>query len=313
MPRCEAALSPYSKGYQMENEEVTNPAEEVAVSDAPTPEVTDESETELLGDETSDESAEEEITEEFIDIEKDGKTYKVPKSIEDLLMFQKDYTQKTQTLAEQRRELEAQRQATQWEAETKEALFHEKAQLVTVQQRLAQFRDVNWQALAQQDMQQYAVLQAEYTQLKDVHDGLSRHVEGREAELAQHREQSRSTALTKALEVLNKPDPSLGWDGKFDADKRSTLTKFGMQLGFTNEELTNTSHPRMIQTLNLARIGYEALQKQAATLKKQQPQATPVPQVKSGKSRPGVFNPDTLPPEQWVKWREKQIAKNRAS
>jgi hypothetical protein len=312
MPRCEAALSQYCKGNPMENEEVTNPAEEAVESSAPTPEVTDESEADELLEADADESAAE-PDEEFIDIEKDGKTYKVPKSIEDLLMFQKDYTQKTQTLAEQRRELEAQRQATQWEAETKEALFNEKAQLVTVQQRLAQFQDVNWQAIAQQNPQQYVAARAEYDQLKEVHDGLSRHVEGREAELAQHREQSQATALTRAVEHLNKPRPDVGWDGKFDADKRSTLTKFGMQLGFTNEELTNTSHPLMIQTLNLARIGYEALRKQAATLKTQQPQANPVPQVKSGKSRPGVFNPDTLPPDQWVKWREKQIAKNRAS
>jgi hypothetical protein len=228
-------------------------------------------------------------------------------------MFQKDYTQKTQTLAEQRRELEAQRQATQWEAETKDALFQEKAQLLSVRQRLSQFQDVNWQALAQQDMQQYVSAQAEYTQLKDVHDRLSGHVEGRESELAAHREQETATALTKAFEHLNRPNPSLGWDGKFDADKHRNLTKFGMQLGFSNEELTNTSHPLMIQTLNLARIGYEALRKQSATLKTQQPQANPVPQVKSGKSRPGVFNPDTLPPDQWVKWREKQIAKNKAS
>ena len=76
----------------MDDNEVTNPAEAFAPSDTPTPEVTDEApDQELLGDETSDESAEDETpTEEFIDIEKDGKTYKVPKSIEDLLMFQKD-------------------------------------------------------------------------------------------------------------------------------------------------------------------------------------------------------------------------------
>ena len=229
----------------MENEEVTNPAEEVAASDTPTPEVTDESEAELLGDETSDESAEE-TPEEFIDIEKDGKTYKVPKSIQDLLMFQKDYTQKTQTLAEQRRELEAQRQAVQWEQETTNALFREKAQLATVSERLEQFQNVNWQQLAQQDMQQYAVLQAEYTQLTDFHERLSGHVEGRQAELAAYREQTSANALAKALEHLNKPNPTVGWDGKFDAGKRQALTEFGMKLGFTNEELSNTSHPLMI-------------------------------------------------------------------
>jgi len=295
----------------MENEAVTNPAEEVATSDTPTPEVTEAPDQEFLGDDDADESAAETNAEDFIDLEKDGKTYKVPKAVEDLLMFQKDYTQKTQTLAEQRREFEAQRQAMQWEAETKEALFNEKAQLQTVRQRLEQFQGVNWAALAQQDLQQHAVLQAEYTQLRDYHDRLSGHVEGREAELASYREQSTQTALTKAVEHLSKPKPDLGWDGKFDADRRSALTKFGLQLGFTNEELSNTSHPLMIQTLNLAKIGYEALKKQTSTLK-QQPQANPVPQVAAGKSRSGTADPDKLPVDQWVKWRERQIAKNRA-
>lgn len=218
----------------MENDAVTNPVE----AEAPTPEVTPD-EVPLAAEDAEnpadDDGEAPEQEEEYLDIEKDGKTYKVPKSIEDLLMFQKDYTQKTQTLAEQRRELEAQRQATDWEAQTRQELFHEEAQLLTVSQRLENFRDVNWQALAQNDPQGYMVAQAEYTQLKDIADRLSGHVEGRRSELAALREQTSANALSKAMQHLNKPNPALGWDGKFDADKRASLTKFGIELGFTNE------------------------------------------------------------------------------
>lgn len=295
------------------NETATNPATEAPETDAPEQEV--EPNDEPLAAEDADEADEDgeapEPEEEFIDIEKDGKTYKVPKSVEDLLMFQKDYTQKTQTLAEQRRELEAQRQATEWEAQTRAELFQEEAQLYTVSQRLAQFQNVNWQALAQQDMQSYVAMQAEYTQLRDYADRLSGTVEGRKSELAAKREHDMQSSLHRAVEHLNKPRPDVGWDGKFDADKRASLTKFGMELGFTNEELTNTSHPLMIQTLNLARIGYETLRKQSATLKAKPVEAKPVPQVANGKTRTGPVNPDRLSPEEWVKWRNRELAKKQ--
>ena len=296
----------------MEMNEATNPAPEAEEVEAP--EVETEETLAAEPDENADEDGEAPPEEEE-ELDLDGEKLRLNKALAEKIkagfMKNSDYTQKTQTLAEQRRELEAQRQATEWEAQTRQELFREEAQLMTVSQRLEQFQGVNWQALAQQDVQQYAALQAEYTQLRDVHDRLSGHVEGRRSELAAQREQTTATALQRAVEHLSKPKPDLGWDGKFDADRRSALTKFGLQLGFTNEELSNTSHPLMIQTLNLAKIGYEALKKQTSTLK-QQPQANPVPQVAAGKSRSGTADPDKLPVDQWVKWRERQIAKNRA-
>lgn len=280
--------------------------EPVAENNVTAPEVVNQAETEEINADAADEGGSPD--EEFLDIEKDGKTYKVPKSLQDLLMFQKDYTQKTQSLAEQRRTFEATRQAAQWEAETKSALFQEEAQAFAIQQRLGQFQNVNWQALAQQDVQRYAALQAEYTQLKDANDRLSDSIDGRRAELVAKREQETATALSNALAHLNKPRPEMGWDGKFDADKRASLTKFGLDLGFTDEELSNTSHPLMIQTLNLARIGMETLRAKAASLQTQQ-EARPVTVVASGKTRTGPANPDKLPMKEWVKWREKQIAR----
>jgi hypothetical protein len=147
--------------------------------------------------------------------------------------------------------------------------------------------------------------------LRDYAERLSGHVEGRKAQLEQAREQETAIALSRAVEALNKPNPNLGWDGKFDAGKRASLTKFGMELGYTNEELSNTTHPLMIQTLNLARIGYETLRKQSASLKSPTPVAKPVPQVATGKTRTGPVNPDKLSADEWLKWRESQLAKQK--
>lgn len=299
----------------MDTTDTTNPVAEAPEAEAPEVE-TETSEDELSADasyESDDEGDEAPEEEEELDI--DGNPLKVPKTLAEKLkarmMMQADYTQKTQTLAEQRKEFESQRQAMQWEAQTNEALAEETAQLYNVRQRLEQFQNVNWAALAQQDLQQHAVMQAEYTQLRDYHDRLNGHVEGRRSELNNQREQATAITLERAVQHLNTPKPDIGWDGKFDADKRTSLTKFGMDLGFTNEELSNTSHPLMIQTLNLARIGYETLRKQNATLKQARPEAKPVPTVTSGKTRTGPSNPDKLSTDEWVKWRESSLAKQR--
>lgn len=299
----------------MDTNDTTNPYAEAPEAEAPEVD-TEASEDELSADasyENDDEGDEAPEEEEELDI--DGNPLKVPKTLAEKLkarmMMQADYTQKTQTLAEQRKEFEAQRQAAQWEAQTNEALAEETAQLYNVRQRLEQFQNVNWAALAQQDLQQHAVMQAEYTQLRDYHDKLNGHVEGRRNELSQQREQATAITLERAVQHLNTPKPDIGWDGKFDADKRTSLTKFGMDLGFTNEELSNTSHPLMIQTLNLARIGYETLRKQNATLKQAKPEAKPVPTVATGKTRTAPSNPDKLSADEWLKWRESSLAKQR--
>lgn len=227
-----------------------------------------ETEPELEGDGLEGEDQEQEQEEEE-ELDIDGKPLRVARSIAEALkarmMMQADYTQKTQTLAEQRREYAEQRQALEMEAQTRQELFREEAQLHGVRERLEQYQNVNWQQIAAQNPQQAVAMQAEYTQLKDYHDRLYGHVEGRKSELAQTREQETAIAMSRAVEMLNKPDPEKGWDGKFDGTKRQALTEFGLKLGFTNEELSRTSHPRMIQTLNLAKIGYEAMMKQRQT------------------------------------------------
>lgn len=299
-----------AKALQMDTNDPTNPEAEAPEAEAPE---VDNDEAETLAadaDEYADEDGEDS---EELDI--DGEPIRVPKTLAEKLkarmMMQADYTQKTQALAEQRREIEAQRQATQWESQTREALFNEEAQLLSVRSRLNQFAQVNWQGLAAEDAGQYAALHAEYTQLKDIHDGLSGQVEGRKHQLASMQEQVTAISLERALVDLSSPDPSNGWDGKFDADKSRKFTDFLMKKGANPEVLRTILDPLSIKIINLAMIGDETLRKSNATLKKAPTEAKPVPTVVSGKTRTGPSNPDKLPMDQWLKWRESDLAKKQ--
>lgn len=280
------------------------------LQDATNPElVTDEdTEKEVETAEASDEGeaeapeGEEETPEDEEELDIDGNPLRVPKSIAEKIkagmMMQADYTQKTQAIAEQRREYETQRQALEWEQQTRQALFQEEAQLYGIRERLSQFQNVNWQQLAHENPQQALAWQAEATQLRDYEQRLSQHVEGRKSELSSHREQETAIVMKRAMDNLTKPDPKYGWDGKFDGTRSKELTDFGLQMGFTMEELQNTSHPLMIKGLNLMRLGVKYLEGQRKA--QQRPAAEPAAKVPTAKANAYPRDPGKMSMEQYA-------------
>jgi hypothetical protein len=277
----------------MELPNSTNPEPEAVEAEAAEVETPDE---QPLDDEAELPEGEE-APEEEEELDIDGNPLKVPKSIAERLkarmMMQADYTQKTQTLAEQRREYEAQRQAFEAEEQVKRELFNEEAQLFTVRQRLQAYQNVNWTEAFGRDPQRAGAMQAEYTQLKDFHDRLNGHVENRRTELAKSREQETAIASDKALNeafgVLSKPDPDLGWDGKIDEAKARALTEAGTKFGYSNEELLEANKdPRAAKVLNLARLGLKYLESQRKA--PQRPAAEPAAKVPAAKPQAAPRN-----------------------
>lgn len=283
----------------MDFSDTTNPETEVAETEEREVDTTEETPLDAEADAPEGDEAEAEEEEE-LDI--DGNPLKVPKSLAEKLrarmMMQADYTQKTQAIAEQRREYEAQRQAFEAEQNVRQELFRDEAYLFNIRERLSEFQGVNWSDLAARNPQQALQMQAELTQLREYEQRLSGHVEGRKQELAAYREQESASAVSRAMEALNRPAPNLGWDGRFDAEKRETLTKFGLELGYTNEELANTTHPLMIQTLNLARLGMKYLEMQRKT--SQRPAAEPAAKVPTAKAQGFPRDPNKMSMEQYA-------------
>lgn len=241
-----------------DNETLTNPETEV-IAPAPAEASTEDQTT---GENQDGDENEEEGQIELEEVEIDGKTYSVPKELAPKIMMQADYTRKTQEVAEIRKDTEAERSAWQKQTQIRDALFQEKADLHQIDKRLTAYRNTNWPLWHSQDPNGAQAAQMDYVQLRDARENLSGHIQGREAELTTQLEQSTATRLNKAVEALSKPDPKMGWDGKFDTPRREQLSNFGKEIGFTDEELSNTDHPLMIKTLQLAKIGYETLKKQ---------------------------------------------------
>lgn len=241
-----------------------------------------------------------------------GKAYKVDKEIAEVLKkaesLESDYTRKTMAVAELRKAAEAEFQQAQREAAVSEEIVQDIGQLKAIESRLSQFQNVNWQQWFAQDPNAANAAQMEYTQLRDIQGQMAGKIEARKSEIATSQQQRVATAIGQAIEMLNKPDAENGWDGKFDSAKQDTLTKFGLKMGFTKEELSNTTHPLMIKTLNLARIGAETLAKQKAAGQPAKPAALPVPQIGARKSPTPILGlSDNLSQAEWLKRRNAQV------
>jgi hypothetical protein len=294
----------------MDTDTANNPAPEAAEAEAPelaseenAPEPSYDTAEDDAGDETAPEAAEPELEE----VEFNGNRYKVPKEIAPGFMMQGDYTRKTQELAEIRKNVEGQAQALQREQELNTEMLDDIAQVRFLEQRLAQFGNLNLAQLSPQD-QLNAVTQR--MQIEDMKKAVDARIEAKKSELSEQRERFSANLMQQAVSELSKPDPKFGWGGKFDQGTSASLTSFGQELGFTPEELRNTTHPLMIKTLHLAKLGAETLKKQQQALAKPPVQeAKPVPQVGTRKTVPAITDPDKLSPDDWLKWREKQVAK----
>jgi hypothetical protein len=245
---------------------------------------------------------------DFEDIEYEGKQYKLPKELKEAVMRHGDYTQKTQSLAEERRAHIAEVEQRNREMEINNELMDDYAQLRGIGSRLEQLRNVDLNQISPEDATRLIHEQMQLTQAQQELEGGMNY---RRQELEQSNHQRTQQELHRAVEALSKPDPKFGWNGKFDNEASKTLTSFGQELGFTREELANTTHPLMVKTLHLARIGAQALKKQQAALKTPAPAAMPVPVIGKGNAK-GVVNPDKLPIGEWMKMEQARMAKKRA-
>ena len=280
------------------------------------PEKTEEAETEEEveddaeqeeGDETEEDSDEEQ-TEAVSDtetVEFEGKEYNVPQELKDALLRNKDYTIKTQEVAEQRKELEADRDRFQEALQLQTAHTQTYTELGVIDQQLAQFNEIDWEQWRQTDpnaTQQAQItlnqLREQRTQTVDKLNSLQAETQQKhQAEMAREAEQNRAK--------VEKSVPN------WNQDTEKAVFDYGIKRGLTENQLANTNYdPVLIGILNDARLFDELKQKQNVkkTKKKTEPvpQATRVTKAKKTQNR-GLH--DGLSTEEWVRRRNAQIAK----
>ena len=190
-----------------------------------------------------------------------------------------DYTQKTQQVAEQRKELEvyaesikAQEQAFHEQMQLNNVLIEDVAKITSLDQQLNQYANVNWQQLSDNDFVEAQKLFFSYNQLQTERSQLVSQFEAKKQQVVQKQSQLMAEKIAKGKEVLAKEIPN------WSPETNQALLSTGKDYGFSDVELNAIVDPRHVKVLHDA-MQWRKLQ-QNSVVKKKVSNAKPV--VKPG-------------------------------
>lgn len=272
---------------------------ELAQSDAPEAQPTEQPETDQSSDDAPDLDTQG-TDPEFEEVEYEGKRYALPKELKDAILRQSDYTRKTQELAQQREQSTAEIAAEKARIEADRANFQAAARLVALDDRLQQFANVDWQALSQSDPVAAQQQFFQYQQLKDARGGLVAQIQQHESQRALQEREATARAMQQANEVLGREIK--GWSPEVAKELRAVAKS----LGADDKSLDSIREPWVVRALYAQKVLSEMTAK--AQAKPPPPPATVVKTVTGGAQRAAV-DPDKMTPEQFAKWRNADLRK----
>jgi hypothetical protein len=247
-------------------------------------EATEEVESEEATDEPDEEVEEEEQSQDevpaILKLKVNGED--VEKPLDEVVALAQqglDYTQKTQQVAEQRKELEAyaqqiqmQEQAFQEQMQLNNVLIEDVAKITSLDQQLNQYANVNWQQLSDNDFVEAQKLFFSYNQLQTERSQLVSQFEAKKQQVVQKQSQLMAEKIAKGKEVLAKEIPN------WSPETNQALLSTGKDYGFSDAELNSIVDPRHVKVLHDA-MQWRKLQ-QNSVVKKKVSNAKPV--VKPG-------------------------------
>jgi hypothetical protein len=218
-----------------------------------------------------------EAEEEAAELEIDGETYSVPKKLEAAFLRQKDYTQKTQELAAQRKQVEERQAFLQSVEEVRGAVFEKAVEIAAVEKQLARFDQLDWNALANEGGPEYLRLDRAYRELKDQQSRLNGEVQGLVSKQQEVTAQQRQALLEKGNKELS--EAIKGWNPEVGRKILQSSTHYG----FSEAELAEVVDPRYVRVLHDAHQWRELQKSKTTIVKKKVDQAKPIT-VKAARS-----------------------------
>lgn len=249
-----------------------------------TPEVEKPETVELPSAEPEQETETTEPEIEFVSVERNGKTYQVPKELEGELLMQSDYTKKTQSVAERAKALESREAEINQRLEATEAELDARAELRTVTKTLEEFAKLtpeDWAAHEANNPQQTAAAWRQYQMLKDQKAELEGKLSKTQTERAEKAQQDLAKRIQETLEYGN--TNSVGWK----PDAIPALVEFAEDFGIPADLIKANWSPKFADLLHLAKTGKQLLSKPAPTPKAPTPAPAPLEKV-TGKSSPAA-------------------------
>lgn len=268
--------------------------------------IADEVETQEADAQEESDSAEEapEVEGDDEEIDYDGEKYKVPKKLRDAFLRQQDYTQKTQSVAEQRKQVEARAQQLAQFEQLQRQNIAEYAEVHSLNNQLKTYAGVNWQQLIDSDPVQAMKLDRQMRELQSRRDQVVASVTQKQQTQQLQMQQETAKRLQEGRAVLEREIK--GWS----PEAAKALQAYGQEIGFAPEELANVNDPRSVKLLHKAWQFDQLMKKQATPKAKPAPQEKPVTRIAASKSSV-TKDPSKMSDAEFAQWRKRQIAQRR--
>lgn len=196
-------------------------------------------------DEGQDEQPEKDSAEVFLELEIDGETVKLTKDEAKAgYLRQKHFTQLTQNHARERQEWNA--HVAQQVAEVQQ-FGAELGQLHNIDATLAQYQQVDWEALRAEDPVQYSMHLADFNDLRNRRGELAFGIQQKQQQLTAAQQQAQRQALAQQTQEAQAHLSAL--IPGFGKEHITAMRDYGQKIGFTAAELAQVADKRMLEVL----------------------------------------------------------------
>lgn len=219
---------------------------------------------------------------DFVDVEYEGATYSVPPPLKDALLRQQDYTQKTTTLADDRRNLQSERTAVQeritslnLQAAMQQEIGRDQALMLALDARADELDGMDWSKVIQESPQQALLYQQQRQLLANARNQTEARIQQAQAQFMAAYDASIQQAALAGEAQLTRDIQN--WR---DPEYRSKLANYGVSMGFTPQDMQlvyRPVDPRYMRVLHKAYL-YDEMRKSGD--KKQLPK--PITVLKGG-------------------------------
>lgn len=269
-----------------------------------------EDHTEVAGqhdDDHADADSQEQAAEEEEEIEVGDKKLALPKSIAEKLKSERlmhaDYTQKTQGLAAERQQVAAERAEVARQGKTQHEYVQEMAQLVAIDQQLAGYAALDWDALITNDPQEALRYQQQQKALEGKRATAAESLTQKQQQLDLDKQQGFAKQIQEADAYMKREIPG------FSSGRNDELAKYATSQGMTPEATAKAviKNPVIAKLLHKAELYDKLLAKQTP---KPPPVAAATPAIRVGSNATVKKDPATMTDKEYSDWRHQQI-KNR--
>jgi hypothetical protein len=237
---------------------------------------------------------------EMFDLEHDGQTYQVPAALKESFMKNADYTQKTQTFASERKQIEDGLKAEFENVQRQRGYVEQMATGKMLEARLSQYENIDWAGWAAQDPAAAQKHQVIANDLRSQYQNVQQQIaDGMQAEQNQTA-RAQQLAMVSAQAEITKAIPDWG------TEVAQRLTKFGTEVLNIPTETLNTMNafPWAVRALHMAEAQHRAIGS-AQPMNQPKPTATPVSSTRG--SAKTAKTASEMSTKEWMKFRNKQV------